>query len=213
MPYKKDSITNDDIGELVRSMETNYVNGNTSQSKYVQFSMYEDIQKIDAYLNSKHTSGSTDSMDRPKPFFNIVTAAANIWYRATDIDRKNIKIRASKKKDTVNAFLATIHLQDWMRRERFGTFLNEWGRVLSRYGSAVVKFVEKDGTLVPSVIPWQRLIVDPVDFDSNPRIELLELTEAQLYDRVNSHGYDKDMVERLCETRKARELVDGHDID
>lgn len=213
MPYKKDSITNDDIGELVRSMETNYVNGTTSQSKYVEISMYEDIQKIDAYLNSKHTSGATDSMDRPKPFFNIVTAASNIWYRATDIDRKNIKVTASKAKDIIGAFLATIHLQDWMRRERFGTFLNEWGRVLSRYGSAVVKFVDKGGELNCSVVPWQRLIVDPIDFDSNPKIELLEFTEGQLYERVNTHGYDADMVEKLCETRKARELVDGHDVD
>lgn len=210
MAYKKDFITNDDIGELIRSMETNYVNGTTSQSKYVQLSMYEDIQKIDAYLNSRHTSGPKDSMDRDKPFFNIVTAAANIWYRATDIDRKNIKIRPAKEKDTINAFLATAHIQEWMRREKFGSFLNEWGRVLSRYGSAVTKFIEKDGRLIPSVIPWQRIICDPVDFDSNPKIELIELTEAQLYQR---EGYDKDMVEKLCDTKKARELSDGHDID
>lgn len=210
MSYKKDSITNDDIGQLVREMETNYVNGVTSQSKYVQFSMYEDIQKTDAYLNSKHTSGDTDSQDREKPFFNIVTAACNIWYRATDIDRKNIKIRPTKAKDTVSAFLATIHLQDWMRRERFGAFLNEWGRVLARYGSAVCKFVEKEDKLSASVVPWQRMIVDQVDFDANPKIEILELTEAQLYQRK---GYDQDMVEKLCDARKARELLDGHNID
>tara|TARA_R110000868_G_scaffold75379_1_gene217547 strand:+ start:974 stop:2815 length:1842 start_codon:yes stop_codon:yes gene_type:complete len=210
MSYKKDAVTNDNIGELVRMMETNYVNGQISQSKYVQVSMYEDIQKIDAYLNSKHTSGEKDSLDRDKPFFNIVTAAANIWYRSTDIDRKNIKIRASKNKDTINAFLATIHIQDWMRRENYGSFLNDWGRVLSRYGSAVVKHVEKEGRLIPSVIPWQRIIVDPVDFDANPKIELLELTEAQLYERK---GYDKDMVDKLCDAKKARELVDGHNID
>lgn len=210
MPYKKDSIVNDDIGQLVREMETNYVNGTTSQSKYVQFSMYEDIQKIDAYLNSKHTSGETDSMGRDKPFFNIVTAACNIWYRATDIDRKNIKVKPTKSKDVIDAFLATVHIQNWMRKERFGAFLNEWGRVLARYGSAVTKFVEKEGSLYPSVIPWQRLIVDPVDFDSNPKIELLELTEAQLYSR---EGYNKDMVEKLCEARKSRELADGQDID
>lgn len=210
MAYKKDSITNDNIGELIRSMETNYVNGTTSQSKYVQLSMYEDIQKIDAYLNSKHISGDKDSKDRDKPFFNIVTAAANIWYRATDVDRRFIKIRPSKEKDVVNAFFCTAKIQDWMRSEKYGAFLNEWGRVLSRYGSAVVKHVEKDGRLIPSVVPWQRLIVDPIDFDANPKIELLELTEAQLYQR---EGYNIDMVEKLCDAKKARELVDGHNVD
>ena len=210
MAYKKDSIVNDDIGELVREMETNYTNGTTSQSQYVQFSMYQDIQKIDAYLNSKHTTGDTDSLDREKPFFNIVTAATNIWYRATDLDRKNIKIRATKVADTTDSFLATVWLQDWMRRERSGSFLNEWGRVLARYGSAVVKFVEKGNVLYPSVVPWQRLIVDPVDFDSNPRIEIFELTEAQLYQR---EGYNKEMVDKLCDAKKARELLDGHNVD
>jgi hypothetical protein len=213
MAYKKDSVTNDDIGQLVRMMETNYVQGTTSQSKHVQFSMYEDIQRIDAYLNSKHISGDEDSQEREKPFFNIVTAACNIWYRATDLDRKNIKIKPTKAKDTVNSYLATLKVQDWMRRERFGSFLNEWGRVLSRYGSAVVKFVDKGDTLYPSVVPWQRLIVDPVDFDANWKIELLELTEGQLYERIKSHKYDADMVEKLCDARKARELVDGHDVD
>lgn len=213
MAYKRDAIINDDVGQLIREMETNYINGQTSQSEYVQFSMYEDLQRIDAYLNSKHISGATDSLGRDKPFFNIVTAAVNIWYRATDIDRKNIKVRATKSKDTVDAFLGTVFLQDWMRRERFGAFLNEWGRVLARYGSAVVKFVEKEGRLVPSVVPWQRLIVDAVDFDANWKVEILELTEGQIYDRVETHGYDKEMVEKLCDARKSRELVDGHNID
>lgn len=210
MAYKKDSIVNDNIGCLVREMEQNYVEGQTTISKYVQSSMYEDINKIDAYINQKHTTGDKDSLDRDKPFYDIVTAARNIWYRATDIDRKNIRVKATKAKDTIDAFLATVHLQEWMRRDRFGIFLNEWGRVLATYGSAVVKFVEKGGELHCNVVPWQRLIVDQIDFDSNPRIEILELTEAQIRQRK---GYDQDMVDKLCDARKSRELQDGHDVD
>src|ERR1035437_7562315 len=95
-----------DVGGLVRRLESNYIYGTTVVSKYVSKSMYEDLQKIDAYLNSKHTSGETDSLGREKPFFNIVTAAVNIWYRATDLDRKNIKVKPTKIKDTFMAFLA-----------------------------------------------------------------------------------------------------------
>lgn len=206
----KDPSSECDVGQLVRRLETIYVEGTTTTSKYVQKSMYEDLQKIDAYLNSKHTSGEFDSLGREKPFFNIVTAAVNIWYRATDLDRSNIKIRPTKESDTFKAFFATVHLQDWMRRARFGYFLNDWGRTLARYGSAVVKFVEQDGELKALVVPWNRVICDVIDFDSNPKIEVLELTEAQLRSRK---GYDQDVIDKLCDAKTSRALLSRENQD
>lgn len=198
------------IGQLIRKSENDYISGNTTISKYVEFSQYENIEKIDAYLNSKHISGETDSMGREKPFFNIVTGAVNIWFRATDIDRKNIRIKATKSKDFIGAFLATIHLQEWMKKDAFGAFLNDWGRSLARYGSSVIKFVEKAGQLHISVIPWNRLISDTVDFYNNPKIEKLYMTPAQL--RKNK-SYDQDVVEGLLNSIQARETIDGQKKD
>jgi len=192
------------VGELVRKSETDFISGTTTHSKYVVSSMYEDLNKIDAYINSKQITGDKDSKGRDKPFFNIVTAACNIWYRATDIDRKNIKIKATSSAEVVPAFLATVLIQDWMKRFNFGSFLNEWGRTLARYGSAVIKMVEQEGELKSIVVLWNRLIVDSVDFDSNPKIEILELTESQLRKRK---GYDKDIVDKLCITAVARETI------
>lgn len=200
---------NTDVGQLVREMETAFISGGgTLTSKYVTSDLYDDINKIYAYLESKHWTGETDSQGREKPFFNIVLAARNIYYRATDIDRKNITVKATKVKDTIPAFVASVHIQDWMRRENFGAFLNDWGLELSAFNSTVVKFVESQGKLHKMVVPWSRLICDQVDFASNPKIELIELTEAQLYQRVQTHGYDADMVEKLCEAVAARELTD-----
>ena len=199
-----------DLYEIVRKMEQDDISGNTTISKYVNFSLRETIEKIDAYLNSKHISGDTDSQGREKPFFNIVTGIVNIWYRATDIDRKNIRIRATKSTDVVKSFLATVHLQEWMRKTNFGAFLNEWGRSLVRYGSSVVKFVEKDGELYSEVIPWNRMIVDPVDFENNIKIEILELTPAQLRKR---EGYDQEQVKNLIETVTTRKTIDGQNKD
>lgn len=200
----KENETQNNVAELVRKNESDFINGTTTISKYVDFSLSENLDKIDAYLNSKHVSGSTDSMGRDKPFFNICTAAVNIWYRATDLDRKNIKIKPSKKKEVVEAFLATIHLQKWMRESNFGVFLNEWGRTLARYGSAVVKFIESEGKLHSTVVPWNRLIVDPIDFDNDVVIEILELTPAQLKKRK---GYDQDIVQKLIDTKTTRETT------
>lgn len=195
-----------DIGSLVRKAEQDYVYNTQTISKHVSISMKDILDRIDAYLNSKFIDGDKDSLGRDKPFFNIVTAAVNIWFRSTDIDRKNIKVKPTKSKDVIDAFLATVHLQHWMRKINFGAFLNDWGRSLARYGSSVVKFVEKNGMLHADVIAWNRLIVDPIDFDSNPKIEILELTEAQLYQR---EGYDKDMVKQLCNALKQRKTMEG----
>ncbi len=167
----KEAVDNKDICELVREMETAFTSGGgTLTSKYVTSDLYDDINKVYAYLESKHISGETDAQGREKPFFNIVLAARNIWYRATDIDRKHINVKATKTSDIVSAFLATVHLQNWMRRENFGAFLNSWGIDLASFNSSVVKFVESQGELHAMVIPWSRLIVDQVDFDSNGRL-------------------------------------------
>lgn len=200
----------DTIAQLVRKMEDDYNNGNTTISKYVDFDMSETLNKIDAYLYSVHTSGSQDSIGRDKPFFNIVTATRNIWYRATDIDRKHIRIRAGNLRQYVQAFVAQMKLREWMRKSNFGVFLNEWGRNLATYGSAVAKFVEKDGELVCINVPWNRIICDPIDFDGNLKIEVLEFTPAQLR---KQKGYDKEMVMSLLEDLSAREDINKQKKD
>jgi hypothetical protein len=201
------------VGEMVRDAEQQYLYGTTRMGKYVNWRMHDVIETIDAYLNSKHISGETDSLGRPKPFFNIVTAAVNIWYRATDLDRKDIRILPDKVSNTALAFIATVHLQLWMKKARFGVFLNQWGRTLARYGSAIVKFVEKDGELIPSVIPWNRFIADAVDFDAIPHIEKFYKTEEQLYKMARANGYDLNKVDELCSALQARRTLDNYAKD
>jgi len=198
--------TENQVASLVRKMESNYLEGEMTRSKYVSENFYDDLCTIDAYLASKHISGKYDDLEREKPFFNIVLAARNIWFRATDIDRKNIRIKSKKARDYILSFLATVHLQDYMRRDNFGQFLNDWGLTLASYNSAVCKFVEQKDELHAMVIPWQRVICDIVDFENNAKIEILEFTPAQLKKKKE---YDQDVVEALCESAsKARETLD-----
>lgn len=211
MPKYNSVLAHDsDIGNLIRKLESDFISGTTHSSKYVDTSLYEDINRVYAYLESKHTSGDTDSQGREKPFFNIVLAARNIWYKATDIDRSSIKIRSTKSSDDIGALLATVHLHDWMRRENFGQFLNNWGLNLAGFNETIVKIVEKDGKLIPSVVPWNRVICDQIDFENNPKIEVLEFTEAQL--RQNE-SYDQDLVDKLCSATRSRETVAGESKD
>lgn len=198
------------VQEIVRDAESNYLEGSVSISEYVEFDMHDTIENIEAYLNSKHISGAKDSLNRDKPFFNICTAASNIWYRATDIDRKDIRIVPDSKKTVAPAFVATVMLQNWMKEAKFGQFLNEWGRTLARYGSAVVEFVEQDGKLVASVIPWNRLIVDPIDFYALPTIKKIYLTPEQLKKHPT---YNQDIVQELISSKTTRETLDGKKKD
>lgn len=198
------------VCDIIRRAEINYLQATTKIGRYVQWSMHDTIETIDAYLNSKHISGSTDSLGREKPFFNIVSSAVNIWYRATDIDRKDIRILPDKVENTALAFIATVHLQEWMKKSRFGVFLNQWGRALARYGSAVVKFVDRDGELIPTVIPWNRFIADPIDFNSIPRIEKFYKTPAQLR---KIKEYDQDVVSALIDAITTRKTLDKQQQD
>lgn len=198
------------IHEIIRKQEQEYTTGKAQISEYVDFSVKDNVDRIDAYLNSRHISGKKDSLGRDKPFFNIVTAAVNVWYRATDIDRANIRIRATKSSHTAIATLANIKSQQWMRDSKFGTFLNDWGRTLARYGSAVLKFVERDGKLTAEVVPWNRLIIDNVDFESSPKIEKFYYTASQL--RKNKL-FDQDQVESLIDAVASRKTLGGQTVD
>lgn len=201
------------VHELVSKAERNFLQLNTRLGKYVNWCMHETLETIDAYLSSKHISGPMDSLGREKPFFNIVTAAANIWFRATKIDRKDIKFVPTNNASVVLAFVANVILQNWMNKERFGMFLNNWGRTLARYGSAVTKFVERGDKLIPSVVPWNRLIVDPIDFYALPVIEKLYFTPSKLKDAATpGHptymGYNMQAVEALIGAQVTRRTLD-----
>jgi len=195
------------LHELVRKAETNYLAGTVKLGEHVDWSMHDTVERIYAYLNSKHISGATDSLKRPKPFFNIVTAAVNVWYRATDIDRKDIRFIPTSKDSVLLAFIANVMLQNWMEKSNFGVFLNKWGRTLAQYGGAVRKFVEVGDELRATVVPWSRMIPDPIDFSALPRIEKFYKTPGQLKNMATKGhpdyaGYDMEEVNKLCESAK-----------
>jgi hypothetical protein len=200
----------ENIYAYVRKQEYLYRIGNTKVAKYVTHSLSETVQTIYAYLNSKHISGEQDSLGRDKPFFNIVIAARNIWFRATDVDRKNILIRETSSDHVISAFLATLKLQDWMRKERFGVFLNDWGLTLAGFGSAITKWVTKGDRLIPTVVTWNKIICDTVDFEGNPKIEIFEFTPAQLKERKE---YDQDVVDALINSTMIRMNITGELVD
>lgn len=201
----------ENIYQLVKKAEQNLIHGKPIKiGKYAEHDHVEKISTIDAYLNSQHISGKTDSIGREKPFFNIILGAVYTWFKATDIDRKNISFKPANSKQRLKALVATIMLQRWMSKKNFGQWLNDWGFGLAKYGSIVSKFVERDGKLIPSIISWDRLICDPVRFDSGLKIEKLYFTPSEL----RKQPYDPDKIEEAIQKfQESRTSIDGMKID
>jgi hypothetical protein len=198
------------ICEMVREMEENDKNGETKLSEFVSQNMRKDINKTEAYYHGIPISGAKDANGKLKPVVNICYPAVNIWYRATDRDSKDLKIRAKNDKQVIPAFLATILLQQWMNSENFGQFLNDWGHVLAKHGSAVIEIVESKGELNCRVLNWNDILVDAIDFDGNIKVKKLWFTPAQL---KKNKSYDKEMVKSLLDNLEARETIEGDKKD
>lgn len=183
-------------------------------SEYVEFNMSETLNRIHATMNDKFISGEYDALGRKKPYFNISNAAANVWYRATDIDRKDIKIIAEHKTEYINALLATHHLRKYMRKSSFGLFLNNWGLTLARYGSAVVKILDDNNEFLSfRVVPWSSIIVDPIDFNASPQVEIFYMTKEQLKKEAKARGYDLNVINNLQDGSTRKDLKDKEKSD
>ncbi len=198
------------ICEVVRDMEDSDLNGIIKTSKYVSFNQRERINTSFAYLNSKHLSGDVDHLGREKPFKQIIIPVRNVIYRSTDIDRKNITIGADSNAQVIPALLGSIKLQQWMKKENFGQYLNDWGLELSNHDAIISKFVERGNELTCKVINWDKMIVDPIDFYANPQIEKIDFTPADL---KKQKLYDQEVVEELLNCLKTRKTSEGEEKD
>lgn len=205
----------ENIFDIIRKAEQDYMAGNTKISEYVNFSLKDNVNKVEAYINSKHISGEYDSQGRKKPFFNIVTSAINIWFRATKIHRQNIRIRSRNNAGVIPAIFYNVILQNWMKEtdeegNNFGTFLVKWGMTQAKHGSAITKFVERGDTLTATVEPWTRTIIDAIDFRKAPVVVKLELTPADL---KKNELYDQEIVEKLLFTKSTRKDLNKESQD
>lgn len=56
------------IHTIIREAEHNYINNPVDIGEYVEWDMHDTIETIDAFLNSQHISGKTDSLGRDSLF-------------------------------------------------------------------------------------------------------------------------------------------------
>lgn len=195
---------------MVQDLENKYTNQETKISEHVQFSQFENVNRIEAYMSSKHISGETDAVGREKPFFNIVISAVNIWYRATKRHVKDIKIRADKEANILASSIANIIYREWANKTQFDKFLSQWGMTLATYGSAITKWINRGDELDYSVVKWGNIMCDNMDFNNNIQVEKFYLTRAEL---MNHKGYDKEVAKSLLSAISTRKNLRREQVD
>lgn len=121
------------------------------------FNLKKTVNRIELYRSSRFESGTQDSQGNKKYFFNIVNPQCGHATKSIDIDRKDIRIRATDGNDYTKAQVYNAELKDWLRGNNFGLTLNRISEELPIYGSVFLK-KQKDEVVF---VPVRNLIFDP----------------------------------------------------
>lgn len=175
----------------------------------LQFNMKNTINKIKLYLNSKFASeGSQDRV-----FYNIVVPAIINSVKNTDIDTKDIIIKARHPKDRIKSLIYNELLRQWMDKKNFGLFINNINKYFTAFGSCVVKNI-KDNDL--KIIDLENIIMDPCVSNSDNSFELqsyyaiekMYVTPDELME-MSGRGWSnvKEVIDGFKKTKKNKPYI------
>lgn len=170
-----------DIYSLIRTYREDYKTRNIKVADGYEFNQYKKLNTVELYFNSRFETGQRDSQGIEKAFYNINKSRVLVEVRATDLDTKDIQIIDPENiSNDVKGMMFTKENKLWMKKSKFGVFLNKLGFTATKYGGAVVKKTEHDGLLELHVIPWRDLTTDQTDILSGVIVERHFYTPAQL---------------------------------
>lgn len=195
------AVTKDFVSE-VEEFVTLYENGTITVVDGIEFNMPYMVKNITYYILSRYMDGQTDQLKRRKPFRNIGNAIVDIEFRAKNIDRKAIEATATDG-DYVFSLIVNKELQQWMRDNKFGKFIDDYQRKKSEYGSVLLKKTEANGELIIDVVKWNNVAVNPRDITGGIKVEKSEMSPLEL--RKRSDVWDETVIETvIAEHKKAK---------
>jgi len=196
---KKKKINEDNIYRRLQD-DLNNFDMDITISENHNFNFGDTLNLIELYLASKFETGDTDSQGNKKFFYNLIIPQCGHATKNIDLDRKEIKVRTTQKKDDIKALLYSAELKQWMRDNNFGQLLNKVSDNLPKYGSVVLK---KVGDKV-IYTPLKYLKFDPAisnspnnyDIQSSYIIERHVFQPLELQDMI-SRGWNAEQVHTL----------------
>ena len=204
-----DTPENADIYSLIRTYREDYKTRNIKVAEGYDFNQYKKLNTVELYFNSRFETGQRDSQGIEKAFYNINKSRVLVEVRATDLDTKDIQIIDPENiSNDVKGMMFTKENKLWMKKSKFGVFLNKLGFTAAKYGGAVVKKTEHDGLLELHVIPWRDLTTDQTDILSGVIVERHFYTPAQLK-KMEGKWENIDEAIELARNSKASDYENG----
>jgi formylmethanofuran dehydrogenase subunit D len=151
----------------------------------LSFSQKDTIKTIEYYTSSKYLNGQKDELGRDKPFFQILNAICDVENAAKDVDTKDISVTSDDGNHYLESWLMSKDIQVWMKEVNFAKTLNDMRDIHTRYGSLLVKKVEKkdeDGKkmLYLEMPEWKNTITDQVNIIQGAIVETHWMTPVEL---------------------------------
>lgn len=198
-----------DIYSLIRTYREDYKTRNIKIADGYDFNQYKKLNTVELYFNSRFEKGMRDTQGIEKAFYNINKSRVLVEVRATDLDTKDIQIIDPENiSNDVKGMMFTKENKLWMKKSRFGVFLNKLGFAATKYGGAIVKKTEHDGLLELHVIPWRDLTTDQTDILSGVIVERHFYTPAQLK-KMEGKWENIDEAIKLARDSKAQDYEEG----
>lgn len=180
------------IFDYVRSQRHEYETNHIPLTEGDEYSQYETIKQINYYWRNKYLEEAHDNIIGDYPFDNISKYRVLLEARATDFDTKHIEIEPEKpdRKTRVKAMIATKAAQRYMRKIKFGKFINDLCITRPKYGGVLAKKTD-EGVFV---IPWENLITDQSDIMAGIRIERHFMTPSEMLKKKGSWANVEDAI-------------------
>jgi hypothetical protein len=163
------------------------------------FNQIDTIKRIHLYMNDQFESGDAEDEDT-RIFHNIVKYRREAIARFLDIDTKDIKLLPMNPTSYWATHFLESELKLWLKKNKFGTLLNDMATDLATYGSCVLRKTN-DGA---DIVDLRRFFVDPaVKRIKDSRFATIKhyMTPSELKEKVKD-GWDAEAIERIIDSVK-----------
>lgn len=181
------------ITDRIKSLVQNYDQAKVERVEENYFTPFEVIKTIEYYTDSKYLGGMLDDLGRDKPFYNIVNYRLNTAYKATPFSTKDIQLIPDGGENALRVSLLNHELHDWFKEVNYDATIDKmrWNR--AKYGSLIVKKIEKDGELKIECVDLRNVVVDPSNL-FNVFIEIHYLSPTQLAKKRGKWNYVEELL-------------------
>ena len=165
------------------------------------WSQKETIEQCILYFNSQFVDGDLDELGFKRYFYNINTSICGATTKAIDVDTKDFLFLTRPGGNPLKVWFYERDFKYWMNTQNFGETLNRICRELPKYGSVVLKIVNKK----PVFVDLRNFVVeqnaDNLDL-SNYIIEQIYYTRQEFRNIAKKKGWKKEAVDELISLYK-----------